>query len=118
VQLRHRNFISYVSSGVIRSSDITVHHTSVSFDVHLTETAAALMMGGQIAILKPYGHLDIDYFTQTIAKQQVTYMTTVPTMLISFGNFLKTMSGETRLKTMWTITTIGMSTTIHSVSSI
>ncbi|CAF4100658.1 unnamed protein product [Adineta steineri] len=104
VQLRHRNFVSYIHSCLIKPTDIILQHASVAFDSHIEEIMGPLISSAQLAILKPDPyHLDIDYFSTAIAQHQVTFLFPVPTLLIMLTNFVRSLSKDeqcNRLKTL------------------
>jgi non-ribosomal peptide synthetase component F len=88
VQIRHRNFMSYMETHIIQSNDIVLQLTSSSFDSHLDEIDVTLVRGAQLVLLKTGGHLDFDYMTQTIYDKKVTYVGPVPSWMNALGKFL------------------------------
>jgi non-ribosomal peptide synthetase component F len=88
VQLRHRNFISYMHAHFVQKNDITLQLASSSFDVHLDEIGGALVEGASLIMLKVGGHLDIDYVTKVIHQNNVTFITPVPSWMSALGRFL------------------------------
>jgi non-ribosomal peptide synthetase component F len=80
--------------------DSVLHHTSVTFDVHLSEIAGTLIMGGQVILLHPNGNLSMTFFSETIARQQVTYLNIVPSLLIILIDYLRTTNNKECLKTL------------------
>ena len=71
-----------------KSNDIVLQLTSSSFDSHLDEIDGTLVRGAQLVLLKPGGHLDFDYMTQTIYDKKVTYIGPVPSWINALGKFL------------------------------
>ncbi|CAF1098352.1 unnamed protein product [Rotaria sp. Silwood1] len=100
VQLRHHNFISSVRSNHIHSMDTVLHHTSVNFDIHLLEIVGTLIMGGQAILLHPNGNLNMNFFSETIERQQITFFNIVPSLLSIFDDYLSTASSKENLKTL------------------
>jgi non-ribosomal peptide synthetase component F len=88
VQLRHRNFVSYMHAHFINRNDITLQLASSSFDVHLDEIGGALVQGASLIMLKVGGHLDFDYVTKVIHNNNVTFITPVPSWMGALGRFL------------------------------
>ena len=88
VQIRHRNFIAYMKTHVMQVNDITLQMTSSSFDSHLDDILGSAIRGAQLVLLKPSGHLDIDYTTKTIHDKNVTYVGPVPSWLNALGKYL------------------------------
>ncbi|UJR38876.1 hypothetical protein I4U23_031544 [Adineta vaga] len=95
VQIRHKNFVSYARNHLfaarfthvytISADDIVLQHTQSSFDVHVEEVCATLMNGGQLVLLRPYGHLDADYVTKLICEHNVSHMNLVPAQIASLS---------------------------------
>ncbi|CAF0837233.1 unnamed protein product [Rotaria sordida] len=88
VQIRHRNLMAYIETHVIQTNDIVLQLASSSFDTHLEEIDGALVRGAQLILLKPGGHFDFDYVTQTIHDKKVTYIGPVPSWMDALGKFL------------------------------
>ena len=49
----------------------------------------ALVVGGTLVLLRPGGHLDMDYFSQTLIDQQVTALTIGPGIIRALTNYLE-----------------------------
>jgi non-ribosomal peptide synthetase component F len=88
VQLRHRNFMAYMQTHLMRHNDIVLQMTSASFDGHIEEICGTLVVGAQLAILRVGRHLDFEYATKTIHEKNVTYVTLVPSWMNALGQFL------------------------------
>lgn len=105
--------MSYTRSASIDSTSIVLHHRSVAFDPHLEEIAGSLISGAQAVLLKPDPcHLDMDYFSATIARYQVTFIGIVPTALITMTNLILSFSQaeqDSRLKSLRCIVSGGFS---------
>ncbi|CAF3340149.1 unnamed protein product [Rotaria sp. Silwood2] len=120
VQLRHRNFISTLRSNHIESTDTVLHHTSVNFDVHLLETIGTLIMGGQVILHHPNGNASVSCFSETIGRQQVTLLHTIPSLLIILGDYLSTIKNKNSLKTLRCVLSEGeplMASTVRKILS-
>lgn len=98
---------------MILPTDIVLQQSSVAFDAHIEEIMGPLISSAQLAILKPDPyHLDIDYFSSTIARHQVTFLFPVPTLLIMITNFIRTLPKDEqcqRLKTVRFLSCGGLS---------
>jgi acyl-CoA synthetase (AMP-forming)/AMP-acid ligase II len=81
VQLRHRNFMSYMQAHAMQNDDIVLQLASSSFDVHLDEINGALVRGAHLVLLKIDGHLDVDYVTKVIDENHVTFVAPVPSWM-------------------------------------
>ena len=79
--MRHRNLILSTRSNVIQPIDTVLHHTPVTFDIHLSEIIGTLIVGGQVTLLHPNGNLDMNHFSKTISHQQVTCLNIAPSFL-------------------------------------
>ena len=88
VQIRHRNFMSYMDAHFIQNKDIILQLASSSFDVHLDEIDSALVRGAHLILLKVGGHLDLDYVTKVIHYNNVTFVAPVPSWMDALGKFL------------------------------
>ncbi len=109
--------MSYIRSYVIESTDITLHHTSVTFDAHLGEILGTTIMGAQLILLQPNGHLDMEIFAKTIQHHQVTYLGTVPSQITELIVFLRNANEENLLKTLRCISSGGKRIVLRNSSS-
>jgi non-ribosomal peptide synthetase component F len=104
-------------SYIIGSTDVVLHYTSVSFDIHLKEIGGTLIQGGQLVVLKPDPyHLDMDYFSTTLQRYQITYLGTVPTLLTILIDYLRILPKDhqdTRLKSLRRIISGGLLFELH-----
>ncbi len=117
VQVRHRNFVSYTRSYVIQSNDVSLHHTSVTFDGHIEEILGTAIMGGQIVILRPYDHLDMQIFSKTIHHYEVTFLGIVPSQMNQLVIFLcNTNEEKNALKSLRLISCGGKSEGLQNCS--
>ena len=79
----------------------------MTFDVHIEEILGTLIMCGQLIILRPYGELDMEMFSRTINRHQVTYLSTVPSQIINIAMFLHEKDQDNALKTLRCISSGG-----------
>ncbi|CAF3497574.1 unnamed protein product [Adineta steineri] len=93
VQVRHKNFIdsmhslTYINS--FNKDDTVVQMTRCSFDIHVQEILGALLFGCTVIMLHPRGMTDFDYLSDVFQKKQITYLSTVPSLLQSFFIFIE-----------------------------
>ncbi|CAF1115770.1 unnamed protein product [Didymodactylos carnosus] len=92
IQIQHQNFVSHIQSWVhldiFNSDDIVLQLSACSFDAHTQEILGAMCVGATISMLKPNGHLDINYLSHVIKRTHVTYIGIVPTLLRLLCEFL------------------------------
>lgn len=67
-------------------SDVMLQKTPVSFDVSVSEFFWPLLAGARLVLARPGGHRDPRYLAEIIAREHVTVVQFVPTML---GLFLE-----------------------------
>ena len=108
IQLRHQNLTSAIHSCDIQSTDVVLHHTPVTFDVHLSEIIGTLIKGGQVALLPPNVTYDINVYSRTVSEQQVTCLNIVPSLLTTLTHYLHSTNNEDCLKTLRRIMSHGM----------
>jgi non-ribosomal peptide synthetase component F len=92
-QLTHLNFLnvvaSYLWSGeLISSSGIMLATARCTFDVHVVESIAELLLSGSVILLKPDGNLDLDYYSNTILANLVTHVVNVPSFALTLAEFI------------------------------
>jgi acyl-coenzyme A synthetase/AMP-(fatty) acid ligase/acyl carrier protein len=68
----------------LTADDVVLHKTSVSFDVSLWELFWPLLTGARLLLAHPGGHRDPGYLCDEIARQGVTTVHFVPSMLDAF----------------------------------
>ncbi len=65
--------------GMFTARDQVLQVATCTWNLHLAEVSLPLVLGGTLVLLRPGGNLDMAYFSQTLAYQQVT------TLLIGHG---------------------------------
>lgn len=70
----------------LEHSDVVLQKTPVSFDVSVPEFFWPLLAGARLVLARPGGHRDPRYLAEIIAREHVTVVQFVPTML---GLFLE-----------------------------
>ena len=101
VSIRHHNIMAYINIHIVQSHDIVLQLTPTSFDLHIEEIFGTLVRGAQLVILKPVGHLDFDYVTQTVYDKSITFVSPVPSWLNALGKYLQeNIHAQQRMKFM------------------
>jgi amino acid adenylation domain-containing protein/non-ribosomal peptide synthase protein (TIGR01720 family) len=65
----------------LNESDRVLQKTAFSFDASVTEFFLALLAGAQLVMACPGGHQETAYLVEVIARQQVTTLVVVPSLL-------------------------------------
>ncbi len=65
----------------LSESDKVFQKTPLSFDASVWEFFAPWIAGGELVLAKPKGHQDVRYLIETIQKEHITILQTVPTLL-------------------------------------
>ncbi|MBS9386560.1 MAG: amino acid adenylation domain-containing protein [Dolichospermum sp. BR01] len=85
VMLSHSNLCNHMSwmqaTFPLTEKDKVLQKTPFGFDASVWEFYAPLLAGGQLLIAKPGGHTDSAYLLRLIARQQVTIVQLVPSLL-------------------------------------
>ncbi|CAF1168864.1 unnamed protein product [Adineta steineri] len=93
VQVRHENFIDCIHSltyiDSFNKDDTVAQMTRCSFDIHVQEIFGTLLVGCTVIMLHPGGMTDFDYLSNVLQKKQITYLSTVPSLLHSFFSFIE-----------------------------
>ncbi|MGW6120285.1 non-ribosomal peptide synthase/polyketide synthase [Nocardia sp. NPDC055165] len=63
------------------SADRFLQRAPLTFDVSLWELLAPALLGAPLVLLRPGGHLDLEYQTRVVREQGVTIMEIVPSVL-------------------------------------
>ncbi|MFI5719154.1 amino acid adenylation domain-containing protein [Nocardia sp. NPDC051750] len=72
--------------------DTVLQKTPATFDVSVWELFATLAVGARMVIARPDGHTDPAYLAETIAAEQITVTSFVPSMLAAFSDAAPTES--------------------------
>ena len=76
----------------LTAADCVLQKTPYSFDVSVWEFFWPLMYGARLAVARPEGHKDAEYLQEVIARERVTTLHFVPSMLSVFlqhGDFAR-----------------------------
>ncbi|HEY3580096.1 MAG TPA: amino acid adenylation domain-containing protein, partial [Pyrinomonadaceae bacterium] len=83
--LHHRGVRNRLLWGItdykLGSGDVVLHKTPLTFDVSVWEIFAPLLSGARLLIARPGGHQDTAYQLELMAREKVTHVDYVPTML-------------------------------------
>ena len=111
VPVTHLNFAACVNalahSSMIEDNSTVLQTTPVTFDIHIEETLGTLWLGGSICLLRPNGNLDMSYLSSLIQRHQITFLITVPTLLISLVDFMQSSPNDLLLRTLRRLCSIG-----------
>ena len=88
VQLRHRNLMDYFNAHSLDENEVVLQLSSCSFDVHLEEIYGALVRGAHLILLHIGGHLDFDYLTNVIQRNDVSFIAPVPSWIDALTSFI------------------------------
>src|SRR5262249_37482275 len=65
----------------LTASDRVLQKTSFTFDASISEFFLPFMCGAQLVLARPGGHKDSTYLVETMAREKITLVHLVPTML-------------------------------------
>ena len=99
---------SLVHIDTINEKDNVVQMARCSFDVHIQDMMGTLIIGATLVMLHSKGIIDIDYLVKTINEKQITFITTVPTLLYSFFSILQQTKHHQAMKYVRSVCTGGM----------
>ncbi|CAF1193790.1 unnamed protein product [Adineta steineri] len=84
VQLHHRNFTQFLRSfvyvDILTKIDTIIQMARCSFDNHLLSLVGTLTIGATLVMLRPEGHMDLDYVARVLDEKQITVMQAVPSL--------------------------------------
>ena len=72
------------AEGGVRATDVVLQKTPASFDVSVPELFGPLITGARPVMARPDGHLDNEYLASVIARERITVVHFVPSMLQRF----------------------------------
>ena len=79
---------SFAHVGILSKTDTIIQMARCSFDNHLLSLVGTLVTGASLVMLRPEGHMDLEYLTGVLNQKQITVMHIVPSLLDSLINFL------------------------------
>ena len=116
--MRQRNLMEFVRSlnhiGACTKNDILLQMAECSFDVHAGDIFGTLTIGATLIMLHPGGLLDLEYLIQIMEKQQITSMTSVPSLFDRLFHFIEDHKSPDAMKT---IKFVGSGGTVFLVNS-
>ena len=110
--ITHRNFSACISSfeylTIFTGHDNIIQVAQCSFDAHVLESLGTLMIGGTVILLRPDGHLDLEYLSTTLQQQEVTFFAVVPSLMTTLFDHLQNTEHLNRLSTIRSLGFLGM----------
>ncbi|CAF1539915.1 unnamed protein product, partial [Adineta steineri] len=107
VQLRHRNFTQFLRSfvyvDILRKTYTIIQMARCSFDNHLLSLVGTLTIEATLIMLRPEGHMDLDYLAGVLNEKQITVMQAVPSLWNSLFNFLNTTNRKSSVQWLRTV---------------
>ena len=108
VQVRDRNFTQCMHSmrwvDTFSENDTIIQISRCSFDIHVQEVLGSLMFGATSVMLHPHGNVDFDYLSTVLVRKQITFLHTVPSLLL---HFFRHIVQQTKRPTMRYIRSLG-----------
>ncbi|CAF1489108.1 unnamed protein product, partial [Didymodactylos carnosus] len=93
VQIRHRNFVSFINAvhheDIMNKNDVVVQTASCIWDPHVQEILGSMLFGCELVMLQQHGNRNVDYLMSVIYKNQATFLTVVPSLLIMFAEYFQ-----------------------------
>ena len=99
---------SLIQSDVINAKDTIVQIARCSFDVHVQDVIGTLTTGATLVMLHPGGIFDFEYLADVMKQKNITWITTVPTMLQNFFTFLELTNNLKAIRCLRSICSAGM----------
>jgi non-ribosomal peptide synthetase component F len=75
--------------GLYTSQNQVLQVATSSWILHVSEIMLPLIVGGTLVLLRPNGHLDMAYFSQTLIRQQVMTLTIGSGIISALTNYLE-----------------------------
>ncbi|CAF4054833.1 unnamed protein product [Adineta steineri] len=69
--------------------DHALQVATCSWTLHITEISLPLVVGSTLVLLRPSGHLDVAYFSQTLMRQQITKLLIGPAIIRALTNYIE-----------------------------
>ncbi|CAF1168929.1 unnamed protein product [Adineta steineri] len=107
VQLRHRNFTQFlrlfVRPDILTKTNTIIRIARYFFDNYLLSLVGTLTIGATLIILRPQGHMDLDYLAGVLNEKQITVIQAVPSLWNSLFNFLNTTNRKSSVQWLRTV---------------
>jgi amino acid adenylation domain-containing protein/non-ribosomal peptide synthase protein (TIGR01720 family) len=104
VQIDHKSIISRIwwlqNAYPLNENDVILQKTPFTFDVSVTELFWWIVVGAKLYMLSPGGERDPQQMIATIAKNKVTMLNFVPTMLSTFMHYVEEMKVKEELSSL------------------
>ncbi|CAF1525664.1 unnamed protein product, partial [Adineta steineri] len=91
----HKSFSANIAAfiqwnvGVYTARDHVLQVATCSWIPHIVEFSLPLVVGGTLVLLRPGGHLDVAYFSQTLMHQQITTLIIGPAIIRALTNYIE-----------------------------
>lgn len=120
VMIEHHSVFNRVewmqNSFALQPGDVILQKTPVSFDVSVWELFWWSMAGVTVSLLPPGGEKDPAVLLKTIARDQITHLHFVPSMLDGFLNILEAGVDRSQISSLRMVFTSGEALTLHQSS--
>jgi non-ribosomal peptide synthetase component F len=94
--------------GACSNTDTILQMAECSFDDHVGDIFGAVTLGATLIMLRPRGIFDLEYLTQIIEQQQITSVTSVPSLFDSLFRFVEHHKCQDALKYIKFVSSGGM----------
>ncbi|CAF1063367.1 unnamed protein product [Adineta steineri] len=121
-QVWHQSFIqlmhSLVRDGVLDETDLIMQIARCSFDLHIQDIIGTLITGASLVMVHHGGTIDLDYLINVVKAKNITYFTTVPTILQHLFSFLQKSDKLTAVKSLRSLCSGGEICSVNLVNLI
>ncbi len=101
---------TFLKSDLMVPENVCLQWVKCTFTVHINDIALAGANGSSLVMLRPGGHLDMDYLSRSIQQHCVTSIFTVPVLAGLLSEFLNTLNQndtEKRLQSLLVVALTG-----------
>ena len=98
---------SLTSVDTFNKNDTMIQMCRCSFDIHVQEIMGSLLFGATLVMLHPHGTVDFDYLSSVLEHKNITYMHTVPSLLLNFFIYMQQNNNQRMTKHLRSIVSIG-----------
>ncbi len=99
---------SFTHIDAFNKNDTVIQMSRCSFDVHVQEILDTLMNGATLVMLRPRGSIDFEYLCTVLARKQITFMGSVPSLFHSFFHFVEDCNRENAVEYIKRVCSGGM----------
>jgi non-ribosomal peptide synthetase component F len=98
---------SLIYTDVFDENDTIIQMARCSFDIHVEDIIGTLLAGATLVMLHPKGNIDFEYLVSILKHKQISYMHTVPSLLLSFFTFLQETNNLNAIRYLRTLCSSG-----------